>query len=59
MGRMDVDYQVLHDAFFKYASKPYLTKHNNMYYEGKEYEAKMQTKKPGQLSAPLKEAVGT
>merc|ERR1719265_835034 len=58
MGKLDIDYQVLHDAFFKLATKPKLTKHNDMYYEGKEYEAKMMTKRPGQLSAALKEALG-
>jgi splicing factor 3B subunit 2 len=25
MGRMDVDYQVLHDAFFKWQTKPPLS----------------------------------
>jgi len=58
MGKLDIDYQVLHDAFFKYMNKPKLTKHNDLYYEGKEYEAKMMTKRPGQLSAALKEALG-
>merc|ERR1719265_2160370 len=58
MGKLDIDYQVLHDAFFKYAKKPLLTKHSDLYYEGKEYEAKMMTKRPGQLSAALKEALG-
>jgi len=58
MGKLDIDYQVLHDAFFKYIKKPLMTKHNDMYYEGKEYEAKMMTKRPGQLSAAMKEALG-
>jgi len=58
MGKLDIDYQVLHDAFFKFAKKPKLTRHSDMYYEGKEYEAKMMTKRPGQLSAALKEALG-
>jgi splicing factor 3B subunit 2 len=58
MGKLDIDYQVLHDAFFKYAKKPLLSKHSDMYYEGKEYEAKMMTKRPGQLSAAIKEALG-
>lgn len=58
MGKLDIDYQVLHDAFFKYANKPKMTRHNDMYYEGKEYETKMLTKRPGQLSAALKEALG-
>jgi len=58
MGKLDIDYQVLHDAFFKFASKTKLSRHNDLYYEGKEYEAKMMTKRPGQLSAALKEALG-
>jgi len=58
MGKLDLDYQVLHDAFFKFATKPKLTKHNELYWEGKEYEAKMMTKRPGQLSAALKVALG-
>lgn len=57
MGKLDIDYQVLHDAFFKYATKPKFTKHNELYYEGKEFELKMDHKKPGQLSAALKEAL--
>jgi splicing factor 3B subunit 2 len=58
MGKLDIDYQVLHDAFFKFAKHPKMSKHNDLYYEGKEYEAKMLSKKPGQLSAALKEALG-
>eukprot|EP00929_Paragymnodinium_shiwhaense_P120942 TRINITY_DN9301_c0_g1_i1.p1 TRINITY_DN9301_c0_g1~~TRINITY_DN9301_c0_g1_i1.p1 ORF type:complete len:773 (-),score=251.38 TRINITY_DN9301_c0_g1_i1:383-2701(-) len=58
MGKLDIDYQVLHDAFFKFMNKPKLSRHNDLYYEGKEYEAKMLTKRPGQLSAALKEALG-
>jgi hypothetical protein len=38
MGRMDIDYQVLHDAFFRHQTKPPLTGHGNLYYEGKELE---------------------
>lgn len=58
MGKLDIDYQVLHDAFFRYAKKPKISRHGDMYYEGKEYETKMSTKKPGQLSAALQEALG-
>eukprot|EP00445_Apocalathium_hangoei_P037283 CAMPEP_0203948382 /NCGR_PEP_ID=MMETSP0359-20131031/83048_1 /ASSEMBLY_ACC=CAM_ASM_000338 /TAXON_ID=268821 /ORGANISM="Scrippsiella Hangoei, Strain SHTV-5" /LENGTH=884 /DNA_ID=CAMNT_0050879925 /DNA_START=88 /DNA_END=2742 /DNA_ORIENTATION=+ len=58
MGKLDIDYQVLHDAFFKFAKPPKMSKHNDLYYEGKEYEAKMNNKKPGLLSAALKEALG-
>lgn len=38
MGKMDIDYQVLHDAFFKYQTKPKLTHHGDLYHEGKEFE---------------------
>lgn len=38
MGKIDIDYQVLHDAFFKYQTKPKLTIHGEIYYEGKELE---------------------
>lgn len=58
MGKMDIDYQVLHDAFFKYQTKPKLTQHGDLYHEGKEFEAKVRDYKPGQLSDELKEALG-
>lgn len=58
MGKLDIDYQVLHDAFFRYATKGKMSRHNEMYYEGKEYESKMMTKRPGQLTAAMKEALG-
>lgn len=38
MGRIDIDYQVLHDAFFKFQTKPKMTIHGDLYYEGKEFE---------------------
>ena len=53
MGKLDIDYQKLHDAFFKYQTKPYCTIHGEIYYEGKEFEAKMKSRKPGQLSEDL------
>jgi splicing factor 3B subunit 2 len=40
MGKIDIDYQVLHDAFFKYQTKPKLSGHGDLYYEGKEFEVK-------------------
>lgn len=58
MGRMDIDYQVLHDAFFKHQSRPKLTPIGDIYYEGKEYEAKVEGLKPGFLSEALREALG-
>lgn len=56
--KMDIDYKVLQDAFFKYATKPTLTKFGDVYYEGREYEIKMRQFKPGQISDRLKEALG-
>ncbi|KAL6991028.1 hypothetical protein U1Q18_009151 [Sarracenia purpurea var. burkii] len=58
MGKMDIDYQVLHDAFFKYQTKPKLTTHGDLYHEGKEFEVKLREMKPGMLSQELKEALG-
>ncbi|KAM7525115.1 hypothetical protein LguiA_015017 [Lonicera macranthoides] len=58
MGKMDIDYQVLHDAFFKYQTKPKLTSHGDLYHEGKEFEVKLREMKPGMLSQELKEALG-
>ncbi|CAG8445068.1 2051_t:CDS:10 [Scutellospora calospora] len=51
MGKLDIDYQKLHDAFFRFQSKPKLTIH------GKEFETKLKEKKPGQLSEELKAAL--
>ncbi|KAJ0396534.1 hypothetical protein P43SY_003745 [Pythium insidiosum] len=58
MGRVDIDYQVLHDAFFKFQTKPKLSILGDLYYEGKEFEVKFKAKVPGQLSDELKQALG-
>uniref|UniRef100_A0A453TDI8 PSP proline-rich domain-containing protein n=1 Tax=Aegilops tauschii subsp. strangulata TaxID=200361 RepID=A0A453TDI8_AEGTS len=57
-GYMDMDYEVLHDAFFKYQTKPKLTSYGDLYYEGKEFEPKLKVMKPGMLSQELKKALG-
>jgi splicing factor 3B subunit 2 len=57
MGRMDIDYQILHDAFFVYQSKPKMSKTGDLYFEGKEYEVHV-GRKPGKLSEELKAALG-
>ncbi|CAO3622530.1 unnamed protein product [Cunninghamella echinulata] len=57
MGKLDVDYQKLHDAFFRFQTKPKFALHGEMYYEGKENETKIQEKNPGQLSDELKQAL--
>eukprot|EP00250_Pteridium_aquilinum_P000819 c10987_g2_i1 orf=99-1364(+) len=58
MGKTDIDYQVLHDAFFKFQTKPKLTSHGDLYFEGKEFEVKLREMKPGHLSQELKDALG-
>ncbi|CAK4621968.1 hypothetical protein LEN26_017972 [Aphanomyces euteiches] len=58
LGRIDIDYQVLQDAFFRYQTKPPLTRLGDLYYEGKEFEVKLKTKTPGILSDELKRALG-
>jgi len=58
-GKLDIDYQVLHNAFFKYQTKPpHLTKMGDMYYEGREAETRYVHKKPGRISPGLREALG-
>ncbi|KAG8467321.1 hypothetical protein KFE25_000637 [Diacronema lutheri] len=57
MHRLDLDYQVLHDAFFKYQTKPKMTRHGEVYWEGKENEVHLREKRPGQLSADLRRAL--
>ena len=58
MGKIDIDYQKLHDAFFRYQTKPKMTQHGDLYYEGKELEVKLKEKKPGELSDALRIALG-
>uniref|UniRef100_A0A7S3P7K2 PSP proline-rich domain-containing protein n=1 Tax=Amphora coffeiformis TaxID=265554 RepID=A0A7S3P7K2_9STRA len=57
-GAVDVDYRTLYDAFFKHQTKPTnLTQFGDMYYEGKELEVDT-SRRPGELSAKLREALG-
>ncbi|KAH8153827.1 uncharacterized protein LAJ45_01594 [Morchella importuna] len=57
MGKLDIDYQKLHDAFFRFQTKPPLTMYGEIYYEGKEYETNLKDRRPGELSEELKEAL--
>jgi splicing factor 3B subunit 2 len=57
MGKLDIDYQILHDAFFRHQTKPNLTGHGDLYYEGKEYESTMKHARPGTLSSELQAAL--
>ncbi|EAQ83847.1 hypothetical protein CHGG_10251 [Chaetomium globosum CBS 148.51] len=58
MGKLDIDYQKLYDAFFRHQTKPDLTRFGDVYYEGKEWEADYKVFKPGDLSEALREALG-
>ncbi|KNC55782.1 SF3B2 protein [Thecamonas trahens ATCC 50062] len=58
IGRMDMDYQVLHDAFFVHQTKPKLTGHGELYYENKELEVDHSAAKPGVYSQELMLALG-
>ena len=33
LGKLTIDYQKLHDAFFKWQTKPHMTIHGDLYYE--------------------------
>jgi len=60
-GGVDVDYKTLHDAFFKFQTKPTnMTGFGDLYYEGKEFELAYTRSnvKPGKLSTRLREALG-
>ncbi|KAJ6232228.1 splicing factor 3b subunit 2 [Anaeramoeba flamelloides] len=58
MKRMEIDYKILYDAFFKYQTKPSMTEFGNLYYEKKELEMKFKGKQPGLIGERLKEALG-
>ncbi|KIW93745.1 uncharacterized protein Z519_05060 [Cladophialophora bantiana CBS 173.52] len=56
-GKLDIDYQKLYDAFFRFQTKPELTRYGEVYYEGKEFETNLRHLRPGELSDELKEAL--
>ncbi|KAF2672495.1 DUF382-domain-containing protein [Microthyrium microscopicum] len=57
MGKLDIDYQKLYEAFFKFQTKPELTRYGEVYYEGKEYETNLKHLRAGELSEELKAAL--
>ncbi|KAJ1338465.1 splicing factor 3B subunit 2 [Microdochium nivale] len=57
MGKLDIDYQKLYDAFFRFQEKPALTRFGEVYYEGKEHETDLRHLRPGEVSDSLKEAL--
>lgn len=58
MGKLDIDYGKLYDAFFRRQTKPEMTAYGEVYFEGKEQEIKLVHLKPGVLSEELKTALG-
>ncbi|CDH58557.1 splicing factor 3b subunit 2 [Lichtheimia corymbifera JMRC:FSU:9682] len=54
LGKMDVDYQKLHAAFVRFPVRVELTRHGELYYEGKEWSKAF---KPGELSDTLCDAL--
>ncbi|KAH9826394.1 mRNA splicing, via spliceosome [Teratosphaeria destructans] len=57
MGKLDIDYQKLYEAFFRRQTKPQLTRFGEVYYEGKEYETNLRHLRPGELGEELQEAL--
>lgn len=57
LGRMDIDYQRLHDAFFRFQTKPPLTTYGETYFEGKDGGSRARHRRPGDLSPALREAL--
>ncbi|PVZ97809.1 hypothetical protein BB558_006236 [Smittium angustum] len=59
MNKLVIDYQRLHDAFFRFQTPPEnLTRYGEVFYEGKEFETQHLDFQPGFLSQELKEALG-
>ncbi|KAH3682842.1 hypothetical protein WICPIJ_006181 [Wickerhamomyces pijperi] len=60
MNRLDLDYKKLHDAFFKFQTKPRLYGYGDLFYEGKGSgsEAYKLAKYGDPISDDLKEALG-
>ena len=57
MARMDIDYQRLHDAFFRFQTKPLMTQYGETYFEGKDGGSRARHRRPGDLSEALREAL--
>lgn len=58
LGKIDIDYQTLHDAFFKNQTKPKMTMFGDIFYEGKEEDQKIRAFRPGKISSELRTALG-
>lgn len=62
MGKLDIDYQRLHDAFFKHQTKPRLFGFGDMYFEGREstdeFSKQIVDMAPGKILRELRNALG-
>lgn len=62
MGKLDIDYEKLNDAFFKFQTKPRLFAFGDVYSEGREvsdeYIDEIAKLKPGMVSSRLRSALG-
>jgi splicing factor 3B subunit 2 len=58
LGKVSVDYERLYNAFFRYQTKPMLTGHGDLYYEGREFEGQARNCRPGVLGEELRAALG-
>ncbi|KAI8060850.1 hypothetical protein BC940DRAFT_245952 [Gongronella butleri] len=58
LSTLALDYDDMHDAFFKHQTKSKLTRHGELFYENKGFHDAMQQLKPGSLSPDLREALG-
>ena len=58
MGKIHLAYNKLHDAFFRWQTKPELTIYGDLYYENREKETKLKDLKPGNMSEELRAALG-
>lgn len=58
MGKLTIDYQKLHDAFFKWQTKPKMSIHGDLYYEVKmDLFSSSLTNHPHDFSLPLPHAM--
>lgn len=55
---VEIEDIVMHDAFFKFQTKPRLTSHGDLYYELRELEVDNTGFKPGVISSALRAALG-
>jgi splicing factor 3B subunit 2 len=58
INKLNLNYEVMRDAFFKYQTKSKITCWGQIYFEGKEFEPPEHYRDPGSMSDKLKGALG-